>query len=78
MSTIIHADIRTCRHIGMSAQHPLHLVQHRPVGSAVIKGHVVKQAVAASANDVIEPGSVLEPYGLVNASVTWRNIAKTR
>lgn len=39
--------------------------------------HVSSQATAPNALPVMQPGSVLEPYGLLNLSLDWRNVAQS-
>ena len=39
--------------------------------------HVSSQGTAPLGNSVTEPGSVLDGYGLLNASISWRNVAKS-
>ena len=39
--------------------------------------HFAAQATAPAGDPSFEPGSVLEPYGLLNASLDWRNVAES-
>jgi iron complex outermembrane receptor protein len=39
--------------------------------------HVSKQPTAPLGNDVTQPGSVLEPYGLLNGTISWKGVAGT-
>lgn len=40
--------------------------------------HVAEQATAPLGNDITQPGSVLEPYGLLNGAIAWKGVAGTQ
>lgn len=48
--------------------------QHGDVSLYVSYAHVSKQATSPMADAQVEPGSVLESYGLLNASLSWNGI----
>ncbi|GAD48690.1 putative TonB-dependent receptor [Caenibius tardaugens NBRC 16725] len=39
--------------------------------------HVSKQPTAPLGNDVTQPGSIMEPFGLLNGSIAWKGVAGT-